>query len=349
MASTTDLSVLKINYLTQAQYDSAKSQGTLEANEIYMTPVSNPGVEDVEVDGVSVVTDGVAEITMPTVPTKVSQLQNDSGFITGYTETDPTVPNWAKQSSKPSYTASEVGAAASSHAHGNITNGGDITATAPTIASGDQIIINDNSVSKITNGPTFDGSTTTKALTPKGTWETFLNSYTETDPTVPSWAKASSKPSYTASEVGALPDTTVIPSKVSDLQNDSGFITGYTETDPTVPSWAKQSSKPTYTASEVGAVPTTRKVNGKALSSDITLSASDVSALPSSTAIPSKTSDLTNDSGFITGYTETDPTVPSWAKAANKPTYTASEVGALPDSTSIPTITVSGTNLIITT
>jgi len=44
--------------------------------------------------------------------------------------------------------------------------------------------------------------------------------------------------------------------------------------------------------------------------------------------IPSKTSDLTNDSGFITGYTETDPTVPSWAKAANKPSYTASEVGA---------------------
>lgn len=31
-----------------------------------------------------------------------------------------------------------------------------------------------------------------------------LQSYTETDPTVPSWAKAASKPSYTASEVGAI-------------------------------------------------------------------------------------------------------------------------------------------------
>ena len=30
--------------------------------------------------------------------------------------------------------------------------------------------------------------------------------------------------------------------------------------------------------------------------------------------IPTKTSDLTNDSGFITGYTETDPTVPSHVK-----------------------------------
>ena len=53
----------------------------------------------------------------------------------------------------------------------------------------------------------------------------FLTSYTETDPTVPAWAKASSKPSYTASEVGALPSTTVIPSKTSDLTNDSGFVT----------------------------------------------------------------------------------------------------------------------------
>lgn len=33
----------------------------------------------------------------------------------------------------------------------------------------------------------------------------------ESDPTVPAWAKAASKPSYTASEVGALPNTTVIP------------------------------------------------------------------------------------------------------------------------------------------
>ncbi len=51
---------------------------------------------------------------------------------------------------------------------------------------------------------------------------------TETDPTVPSWAKQSTKPTYTASEVGALPDTTTIPSKTSDLNNDSGFITGMT-------------------------------------------------------------------------------------------------------------------------
>lgn len=122
-----------------------------------------------------------------------------------------------------------------------------------------------------------------------------------------------------AEDVGALPDSTVIPSKTSDLQNDSGFITGYTETDPTVPAWAKAANKPTYTAQEVG-------------------------ALPSSTVIPTKTSDLQNDSGYITGYTETDPTVPSWAKQASKPTYTAAEVGALPVGTAIPSKTSDLTN-----
>lgn len=55
-------------------------------------------------------------------------------------------------------------------------------------------------------------------------------------------------------------------------------------------------------------------------------------------SIPTKTSDLTNDAGYLTSYTETDPTVPSWAKASTKPAYTASEVGA-------QATLVSGTNI----
>ena len=79
-----------------------------------------------------------------------------------------------------------------------------------------------------------------------------------------------------------------------------------------------------------------QSVNGK--TGAVVLGAADVGALPSSTKIPAKTSDLTNDSGFITGYTETDPTVPAWAKAASKPSYTADEVGALPKNTPIPSV-----------
>ena len=55
---------------------------------------------------------------------------------------------------------------------------------------------------------------------------------------------------------------------------------------------------------------------------------SDVAHTDIRNSIPTKVSELTNDSGYLTSFTETDPTVPAWAKAANKPTYTASEVGA---------------------
>lgn len=76
------------------------------------------------------------------------------------------------------------------------------------------------------------------------------------------WAKQAEKPVYTADEVGAaaeqhkhstadITDFPAIPTKVSDLQNDSGYISE--ETDPTVPAWAKADEKPVYTAEEVGA------------------------------------------------------------------------------------------------
>ena len=48
--------------------------------------------------------------------------------------------------------------------------------------------------------------------------------------------------------------------------------------------------------------------------------------VPSNADVPTQVSELTNDAGYLT--TETDPTVPAWAKAAQKPSYTAAEVGA---------------------
>lgn len=75
-----------------------------------------------------------------------------------------------------------------------------------------------------------------------------------------------------ASDVGALPDNTSIPSNTSDLNNDSGFITS-------------------------SDIPVT-SVNSK--TGAVSLSASDVGALPSSTTIPTKVSQLQNDSGFTT-------------------------------------------------
>lgn len=123
-----------------------------------------------------------------------------------------------------------------------------------------------------------------------GKADSALQSYTETDPTVPSWAKAVNKPTYTATEVGALPSSTVIP------------------TEEIVSSWGFTKNTGTYS-----------KPSGGIPSSDLS-SAVRASLGKADAALQ----------------TETDPTVPSWAKASSKPTYTASEVGALPNTTVIP-------------
>lgn len=74
------------------------------------------------------------------------------------------------------------------------------------------------------------------------------NPIEETDPTVPAWAKQPNKPSYTAQEVGALPAGTKIPSRTSDLQNDSGFLTEHQD----LSGYALKSEVP-KSASDVGA------------------------------------------------------------------------------------------------
>lgn len=93
----------------------------------------------------------------------------------------------------------------------------------------------------------------------------------ETDPTVPSWAKEPNKPTYTASEVGAVTEDEVkelLKGKqdtIEDLEAiregaEKGATALQEETDPTVPQWAKEENKPTYTAEEVGAMPADAKV-----------------------------------------------------------------------------------------
>ena len=105
---------------------------------------------------------------------------------------------------------------------------------------------------------------------------TALQSFTETDPTVPSWAKASSKPSYNFSEIGTKP-TTLAGYGITDAKIANGTITlgsasitpltSYTETDPTAlkPSQLKVNGTAMTTASaavELGQY-YVKTVNGK--------------------------------------------------------------------------------------
>jgi hypothetical protein len=192
------------------------------------------------------------------VPKKTSQLTNDSGFISSYTETDPVFTASAAHGIKASDISNWNGKSDFSGNYNDLTNKPPI----PTVSVSQKTSSGTN-IADIT----IDG-TTTKLYAPEGGAGTitdvkvdgtsvvsggiasidlsnkadsddvptkvsdltndagYISSYTETDPTVPAWAKASTKPTYTASEVGALPDTTSIPSKTSDLTNDSGYITG---------------------------------------------------------------------------------------------------------------------------
>ena len=199
------------------------------------------------------------------VPTKVSDLTNDAGYITGYTETDPVFS---------ASVAAEITSSDITNWNGKTSNIGTITSVkmnGTTVSSSGEADLG----TVITSHQDISGKADKSATVSTVTYNTTSKKITKT-----------------------INGTTTDVVTAAKIVTDGGGITS--ETDPTVPSWAKASSKPSYTASEVGAVPNTRTVNGKALSADITLSASDVSALPSSTAIPSKTSDLTNDSGYLT-------------------------------------------------
>lgn len=111
-------------------------------------------------------------------------------------------------------------------------------------------------------------------------------------------------------------------------------------------------------------VPNNRTINGKTLANNITLTATDVNALPDTTEIPTTTSQLTNDSNFVSdsAYVHTDNnyttseknklagietgaevnTVTSVAGKTGTVVLTATDVGALPDSTFVSTINING-------
>jgi hypothetical protein len=115
--------------------------------------------------------------TVSTVTSKINALDvsDISGFGAGktlatLTETDGKI---AATFQNISITKSQV--SDFSHTHGNITNAGALQTTDVAIANGDKLVITDSSNSaKVARASvSFDGSTTTTALTPKGTFEAF--------------------------------------------------------------------------------------------------------------------------------------------------------------------------------
>lgn len=292
-----------------------------------------------------------AKAEVSDIPTKISELTNDKGYLT-----DVPVDSVNGKTGVVVLSAADVGADASGTASSAVgahnTNTGahndirdlisGLTTRLNTLANSDDTTLDQMSeiVAYIKNNKSLiDGVTTNKV----NVSDIIDNLTTNT----------SNKPLSAAQGVvlKALIDAIVVPTKVSELTNDKGYLTEH----QSLAAYAKTADlgalakKDSLTASDVGARPNTWMP-----------SASDVGALPNTTVIPdaladltadsthrlvtdsekaswnakadtsdipTKVSELTNDKNYLTSYTETDPTVPSWAKASTKPSYTKSEVG----------------------
>lgn len=161
-----------------------------------------------------------------------------------------------------------------------------------------------------------------------------------------------------------LSDKPTIPTKTSDLNNDSGFIDSSAIP---VKSVNTKTGEVVLTASDVGALPDSTVIpvvndaildvqrNGtsvgtftanasvnKTINIIVPTKASDVGALPDTTSIPSKTSDLTNDSGYITS---SDIPVKSVNGKTGVVTLGASDVGAVSTSDITQTLGTSTTKV----
>ena len=308
------------------------------------------------------------------------QFPTTSGKLALVSDIYNAVPDWARASTKPTYTASEVGALPSNTTYVSTFNGqsGAIIYTAPITSVNGQtgaVVVDEIKLTSMENNEEFYfvntgaiNTTSTQQLqvNPLLTFTKTKNygrltlGSTSTPGRIRLYSSANSASGFTdlVSEVSSTNE------RIITFPDETGTV-ALTSNIPSVPSWALQSSKPTYTAAEVGAVPLTSNGNititntGKSTSTIQFINDDDnpglikilaeevrINGIPTPTSNnqavnkkyvddsiatithPTNISAFNNDVGYLTSFTETDPTVPAWAKAATKPTYTASEVGA---------------------
>lgn len=96
MATNTKLDSLVINYLTQAQYDNAKNAGTLNSNQIYMTPASSntytlPAATSSTLGGVKIGSN--ITVSSGTISLSKTNVTTALGYTPPTTDTKYTLPN----------------------------------------------------------------------------------------------------------------------------------------------------------------------------------------------------------------------------------------------------------------
>jgi hypothetical protein len=246
------------------------------------------------------------------IPSKTSDLQNDSGYISGITSSDVTsalgfTPYSADNPSGYVNSTQAKNAAPVQSVNGKT---GNVSLSAQDV---DALPSN----TPIHNVPS--GGTSGQVLT-KSSNSDYALEWTSPSGSVSSVNGKTGAVVLNAEDVGALPNNTVIPTKTSELTNDSNFITssqapvqsvnGQTGTvNIDVPTKTSDLTNDSnfITASQAPV----QFVNGQ--TGTVVLDAEDVGALSNTTVIPTKTSELTNDSGFVTssGVTRVDLNTPA--------------------------------------
>jgi hypothetical protein len=276
------------------------------------------GITDVLVNGVSVVSGNIAYVI---VPTKTSELTNDSGFITENDipdETDPTVPSYIKQISladinkwnnKQDLLVSGVNIKTINN--NNLLGSGNIEITSPEYTAGTGININNHIISNTITS--YDDLSDTPTIPNKTSDLINDEDFVSED----DLAEVAFTGSY-----NSLSDTPVIPDSTSDLINDSNFITSNeVSTEIQTAISTKQDTLVSGTNIKTinnnsllgsgninisGGTPTDVQINGTSIVSNNTANIITESAYNSNTNkiatkndIPTNTSQLTNNSGFI--------------------------------------------------
>ena len=330
---------------------------------------------------------------IPTVPTNVSAFANDAGYITGYTETDPTVPAWAKEANKPTYNYSEI------------VN----TPTIPTVPTNVSAFTNDAGylTTYAETDPQFNAwdknynDLTNKPVLFDGDYNSLTNQ--PTIPTVPTNVSAFTNDAgyitgYTEQQVLSISNDTLfltggsyvklpagfdgdynsltnkptiptVPTNVSAFTNDAGYITGADIPEiPTVPTNVSAFTNDAgyltdFTEQQVLTISNdTISLTGgsfvKLPAAAVGFSGdyNDLTNKPTIPTVPTNVSAFTNDAGYITGYTETDPQFNAWDKdyndltnkpvlfdgdynsLSNKPVLFDGDYNSLTNQSTIPTV-----------
>jgi hypothetical protein len=161
----------------------------------------------------------------PVIPSKTSDLTNDSGFLTSYSETDPVFS--ASQ-------AQHISAGDITHLSNlSGTNTGDQDLSGYALTSSLSTVATSGSYNDLSNKPTIPGTPTwggiAGTLSDQADLQAALNGKVAVGTS--SIGSITTLPSLSLpySQVTGKP---AIPTKTSDLTNDSGFLTSYSETDP---------------------------------------------------------------------------------------------------------------------